>query len=177
MTKLLNESKVQIEFQAYDYSVAAEFHAASRQDQEEQKKKEEEHKLDDELGDYWKKGPVHDDSEEHSLSKAGRREDAICAGKKRSTKDRLGTKKSSFKHNRFTDKNDGNYQDSSSLEDMSIPQPGMPRTIPDLSSNVVNQLLETENMEREQGIENLQNVDVEFLGEELAARLCEPKTE
>ena len=111
------------------------------------------------------------------MSKAGRREDAICAGKKRSAKERLGTKKSSFKYNRFTDKNDGNYQDSSSLEDMSIPQPGMPRTIPDLSSSVVNQLLETENMEGEQGIENLQNVDVEFLGEELAARLCEPKTE
>ena len=86
--------------------------------------------------------------------------------------------KSSFRHkSRFTDKNDGNYHDANSLEDMSIPQPGMPRTIPDLSSEVVSQLLETELMEDEQGTEFSKNIDVEFLGEELAARLCEPKTE
>ena len=90
----------------------------------------------------------------------------------------MGTQKSSLsQRNKFTAKNNGDYQGASDLEDMSIPQPGMPRTIPDLSSEVVNQLLETENMEDEKGMESSHNANVEFLGEELAARLCEPKTE
>ena len=90
----------------------------------------------------------------------------------------MGTQKSSSgQKNRFAGKNNGDYQDASDLEDMSIPQPGMPRTIPDLSSEVVNQLLETENMEDGKGVVSSPNINVEFLGEELAARLCEPKTE
>ena len=91
-------------FQAYDFSVAAEFHASARQEKEEHRQKEIENKLDDELGDYWKQGPSYD-SEEDMESKADRKEDAICAGKKRSVKERLGTRKSSHKHrNKFEDK-------------------------------------------------------------------------
>ena len=104
----------------------------------------------------------------------------------------MGERKSGITTKKLSDKNNGHDQDGCTLEDMSIPQPGMPRTIPDLSSDVVQCLLtkgvlkqqcgdrepskEIEHMEEE--IDNtLQNADVEFLGEELAARLCEPKTE
>ena len=179
--------------QAYDYSVAAEFHAAAREDEEKHKKEEIEQKLNDELGKYWKKGPVEEEDEDDIETRADRKEDAICAGKKRSVKERLGTRKSNVTpKNKFTDKISKRDEDGCTLEDLSIPQPGMPRTIPDLPSQVIKSLLskemsindskeaihskEIERMEEEMG-NNSEDANVELLGEELAARLCEPKTE
>ena len=91
--------------------------------------------------------------------------------------------------------------EGASIEDLSIPQPGVPRTIPDLSSEFVESLLgkdisyrkseyepgsqvkiQTDDMDeensnsRQSGDIDSQN-NAEILGEELAARLCEPKTE
>jgi hypothetical protein len=172
--------------------VAAEFHAAARQDEEKHKKEEIEQSLNDELGKYWKKGPVEED-EDDMKTRADRKEDAICAGKKRSVKERLGARKSNLtSKNKFTDKISKGDEDGCTLEDLSIPQPGMPRTIPDLSSQLIKYLLskeisindckealsskEIECMEEETG-NSSEDTNVELLGEELAARLCEPKTE
>ena len=152
--------------------------------------------------DYWNKGPTKDESHDDMESEGRRKEEAICAGKKRSAKERLGTKKSNnLSRNKLMGGNRlGQDQDGSTLEDMSIPQPGMPRTIPDLSPEVIKMLLtkdetlksnddssntkgSSEYMDEEDSMDNnLRDSDSpsqreEFLGEELAARLCEPKTE
>ena len=130
-----------------------------------------------------------------------RKEDAICAGKKRSAKERLGTKNSNYlPRHKVGYGGDGQTQDSNALEDMSIPQPGVARTIPDLSPEVIKNLFpknasskdnelgrnlkgQVEHMDEESGIDailqdsNSPSRYAEVLGEELAARLCEPKTE
>ena len=173
--------------------MAAEFHAAARQDEEKHKKEELEQKLSDELGNYWKKGPVEEEDEDDVKTRADRKDDAICAGKKRSVKQRLGERKSNLTpKNKFTDRMSKRDELGCTLEDLSIPQPGMPRTIPDLSSQVIESLLgkdisaieckeamvskEIERMEEEIG-NSSDDANVELLGEELSARLCEPKTE
>ena len=190
--------------QAYDYSVAAEYHAAARQDEAKIKRVETEHKLDEDLGDYWKKGPQDEEEIDDAMETGVRRkEDAICAGKKRNIKERLGAKKSNNpqKHKGSHRNRDGQMQEGASIEDLSIPQPGVPRTIPDLSSDFVESLLgkdisyrkteydpgsqlksqmddmdEENSNSRQSGDLESQN-NAELLGEELAARLCEPKTE
>ncbi len=92
-------------------------------------------------------------------------------------------------------------QEGATIEELSIPQPGVPRPIPDLTSEFVESLLgkdisyrkseyesasqfqrQTDDMDEENS-ESRQSDDLqsqnnaEILGEELAARLCEPKTE
>ena len=129
-----------------------------------------------------------------------RKEDAICAGKKRSAKERLGTKKSNPPRYKLAYGGDGQTQDGNALEDMSIPQPGVPRTIPDLSPEVIKSILATDGPLKDNGegrnlkgrVECMEEENgnggslrdntspsrsAELLGEELAARLCEPKTE
>ena len=173
--------------------MAAEFHAAARQEEEKNKKEEIEQKLNDELGNYWKKGPLEEQDEDDMKNRADRKEDAILAGKKRSAKERLGTRKSNVDpKNKFTERSSLRDEDGCALEDLSIPQPGMPRTIPDLSTELVTSLLsketpktDTETTMSSKEIEHMDeeisngsdSANVELLGEELAARLCEPKTE
>ena len=161
-------------------------------EEEKNKKEAVENKLDEDLGDYWKKGPTEDSDEDLKI-REDRKEEAICAGKKRSAKERLGTRKSHTTGHKISDRTKMRQdQDGSALEDMSIPQPGMPRTIPDLSLELTKFLLAKhmsvkedelgvnsraiENMEEEND-DVLQDANDEYLGEELAARLCEPKTE
>ena len=98
--------------------------------------------MDSELQDYWN----------------SRRSNAIQAGKKRSIKDRLGPKRDS--------------PESDSWENMSIPPPGVPRTIPDLNQNVLESLKEV--MDDDSSLEDNKAT---LLGDELASKLSEPKTE
>ena len=53
--------------------MAAEFHAAARQDEEKHKKEELEQKLNDELGNYWNKGPVEEEDDDDVKTRADRK--------------------------------------------------------------------------------------------------------
>ena len=165
--------------QAYDYSVAAEYHAAVKQ----QDAKKEREQMEQNCG-----------SELSMDSDPNRKETAICAGKKRSIKERIGTRKSDHprknKDNGHRYGEDGYSQrEGETMDDMSIPQPGVPRTIPDLPPEIIDSILSkdipdpddgqpsptVDDMEEQSG--KTQSKSAELLGEELAARLCEPKTE
>lgn len=80
-----------------------------------------------------------------------RRSSALHAGKKRSVKDRLG-----YHTRRHKDRRSSKDQE---IDDMSIPQPGVPRTVPDIDETRL-----------------LTGTDAD-IGQDLAAKLCEPKTE
>ena len=141
--------------------------------------------LDQSLEEYWNNTSKDGSKEEENNFLGNRKEDAICAGKKRSVKERLGARKSH--------QNIGQDEEGPALDDMSIPQPGMPRTIPDLSTEFIKILQgkhknindtgeasfskEIDDMEDEDLEDGSEDTTVEYLGEELAARLCEPKTE
>jgi len=197
--------------ETYDYTIKAEQDKAL----EEAEKAKAKVDLDDDLEKYWnKEGAENDDAGDElaavnssganaadgmetecavaandSSSATSRQDhDAIRAGVKRSVKDRLGSRKH------------GGKKDSHHLEEfenLSIPQPGVPREIPDISRDFLQSLTRNETAaakksnekrkddeEDEEGCVSDDDVtdsddvdDVTVLGEELANRLCEPKTE
>ena len=79
--------------------------------------------LDSELSDYWN----------CKNNESSRRNEAIQAGRKRSVKDRLGSRMNS----RDSPDNAGD-----SFETMSTPPPGVPREIPELNQAVLDALQE-----------------------------------
>merc|ERR1712212_29477 len=135
--------------ETYDYlAVASESRTASAADNADSKK-ELQDELDAELNDYWTK-----------TNDSSRKSEAIQAGRKRSIKDRLGSRSNS--------KNSPSPgQDS--FETMSIPPPGVPREIPELNQTVLDSLHE----DMDEGEEDKSTL----LGDELAAKLSEPKTQ
>ncbi len=115
--------------------------------------------LDAELEGYWN-------------DKNDRRKDqAIQAGKKRSVHDRLGSRVNSQE------------SPTNDFETMSIPPPGMPREIPELSQTVLESLSEVMDQQSSTGHEDSSLSSAEndnkatILGDELASKLSEPKTE
>lgn len=112
-----------------------------RRETEKAQKESERNSLDEELQQYWKSGP---DAMDADGDRSGSSQ-SMVAGRKRTIKDRLGARRKG--------------RSPSDFEDMSIPQPGVPRTIPDLDPRV------------------LEDPANNSLGEELANKLCEPKAE
>ena len=99
--------------------------------------------LDDDLKDYW-----------------NRKNEAIQAGRKRSVKDRLGSRLTS------------SSPEVDNFETMSIPPPGVSREIPELNQAVLDSLQEVMEEDNEE-----EEDKATILGEELAAKLSEPKCE
>jgi phosphorylated adapter RNA export protein len=106
--------------------------------------------LDSQLTNYWTEDKVED----------RRRSEAIRAGKKRSVKDRLGPV--------------GDRSSPDDLDDMSIPPPGVPRMIPDLNQTVLDSL---QNEMQDDSSDETEDNKITVLGDELASKLSEPKTE
>jgi len=136
--------------ETYDYSLTySESRTTSASDNVDSKK-EVTDELDAELSDYWNK----------NNGESSRKNEAIQAGRKRSVKDRLGSRMNS----RDSPDNAGD-----SFETMSIPPPGVPREIPELNQAVLDSLQEV----MDEGEEDKSTL----LGDELAAKLSEPKTQ
>ena len=139
--------------ETYDYTLAAEQAKAAESAEAKDQKKN----LDNDLKQYWDMETENPDED--------RRQDAIRAGKKRSVKDRIGKRKEEDHH----------------FDNLSIPQPGVSREIPDLSSEFLESLKVTavDDGEEEDGCVSDDDPSESrlLLGEELANRLCEPKTE
>ena len=138
--------------ESYDYFLAMESSAPSSSSHNKPKKEQynasemaERDELNTELDEYWN---------------SSRKTEAIQAGKKRSVKDRLGQK------NRESPEGDNSW------ENMSIPPPGVPRTIPDINQSVLESLKEV--MDDDSSLEDNKST---LLGDELASKLSEPKTE
>merc|ERR1712156_104328 len=135
--------------ETYHYpSVASESRTASAADNADSKK-ELQDELDAELNDYWTK-----------TNDSSRKSEAIQAGRKRSVKDRLGSRSNS---------RNSPSPGQDSFETMSIPPPGVPREIPELNQAVLDSLHE----DMDEGEEDKNTL----LGDELAAKLSEPKTQ
>ncbi|TRY67014.1 hypothetical protein TCAL_16953 [Tigriopus californicus] len=152
--------------ETYDYVMAQKI---SMMLHEREGRQKEQAQLDEELQDYWDNPQkfktsndcAHSRDEDHELhpgannmdadNRDSRRNGAIRAGKKRSVKERLRAHPS---HHRPRGSCETEVD-----EDLSIPQPGVPRTIADLSDDV----LESENVAQ--------------LGQEISHKLSEPKTE
>jgi len=170
--------------ETYDYSLAAEVKAKEEAIATEGEKRD----LDRDLDDYFQKSPPPPprpsaDNDDEMGETAERRQDAIAAGVKRSVKDRLGTRR----HHEGAHRPDFDHS-------MSIPPPGMAREIPDLTPEFLQCLRDPENNRRpskdskddhevEEEEEGCLSDDEEspkshaMLGEELAAKLQEPKTD
>ena len=136
--------------ESYDYFLAMESSASSshnkpKKEQFNASEMAERDELNTELDEYWKNS---------------RKTQAIQAGKKRSVKDRLGQR------NRESPEGDNSW------ENMSIPPPGVPRTIPDINQSVLESLKEV--MDDDSSLEDNKST---LLGDELASKLSEPKTE
>ena len=138
--------------ESYDYFLAMESSASSsshnkpKKEQYNASEMAERDELNTELDEYW--------------NNSSRKTQAIQAGKKRSVKDRLGQK------NRESPEGDNSW------ENMSIPPPGVPRTIPDINQSVLESLKEV--MDDDSSLEDNKST---LLGDELASKLSEPKTE
>merc|ERR1712004_773938 len=115
--------------------------------------------LNADLDAYWNN--KREDKEEDDRK---RRTEAIQAGKKRSVKERLGARQ---KHN------DSGDNSNDAFETMSIPPPGVPRQIAELNPNVLESI---QNVMDEDSSAEAEN-KAEILGDELAAKLSEPKME
>lgn len=145
--------------EAYDYLLAAEAKDKAAAEAECGIKSG----LDSDLDTYWNSSSSRTSAADADLQEMedGRRGQAIRAGKKRSVKDRLGSRKPKEEAGKRS-------PDAESWENMSIPQPGVSRNISDLNPAVL------EECEAEMDDEgHLASI----LGDELAAKLCEPKTE
>ncbi len=140
--------------ETYDYVAAAEAKERERSEANNVARNE----LDNELEGYWKR-TIDDDDDDQEDS---RRSEAITAGRKRSVKERLGQVKTSGR---------SSSPDEDSWDTMSIPPPGMPRNISDLNPIVV------ESLEQEMDDEEGEEDKAARLGDELAAKLSEPKTD
>lgn len=154
--------------ETYDYVMAQKIAMSLRERDGHQRERAH---LDEELQDYWDNPQKFKSADDHNHSRDddhdelhhpgangmdadtrdSRRNGAIRAGKKRSVKERLGAHPS---HHRPRGSCEREVD-----EDLSIPQPGVPRTIADLS----NEVLESENVAQ--------------LGQEISHKLSEPKTE
>ena len=115
--------------------------------------------LNADLDSYWNN--KREDKEDDDRK---RRTEAIQAGKKRSVKERLGARQ---KHN------DSGDNSNDAFETMSIPPPGVPRQIAELNPNVLESI---QNVMDEDSSAEAEN-KAEILGDELAAKLSEPKSE
>ena len=120
--------------------------------------------LDADLDAYWS---TKNDVKEESTEGNSRRTDAIQAGKKRSVKERLGTRKSKTRNN------DSGENSNDAFETMSIPPPGVPRQIAELNPLILESI---QNVMDEDSSAEAEN-KAEILGDELAAKLSEPKME
>jgi len=158
--------------ETYDYLLAQEHAATERADAETMRAREREEELDRELHTYWCKGdresgPKEPAADEDNMDTGtdDRRADALAAGKKRSVKDRVGVRKGGgggdghgmHRHHGVV---------TGDFDDLSIAQPGVPRSIPDIDLTV---------------IEDAVNADgaaaSALLGKEIAIKLSEPKSD
>lgn len=161
--------------ETYDFTLAAEVKAKEEAIATAGEKKD----LDRDLDDYFEKTPAAAGNNDDEMSE-DRRQDAIAAGVKRSVKDRLGSRRHPESHRPDFD------------HGMSIPPPGVPREIPELTPEFLESLKDPENnttskrdkdADPEADEEGCVSDDEEspkshsMLGEELAAKLQEPKTD
>ena len=150
--------------ETYDYFAATNEKRASSQRNSTESMEQKDSatvELNAELDAYWNN--KREDKEDDDRK---RRTEAIQAGKKRSVKERLGVRKHK--------NNDSGDNSNDAFETMSIPPPGIPRQIAELNPNVLESIQNV--MENEDSSAEAEN-KAEILGDELAAKLSEPKME
>ncbi len=110
--------------ETYDYVRAQELEAERRAHRDREERDREEKGLDEDLKQYWTSKNDNDEMETDE-----RRSEAIQAGRKRSVRDRLGSRQRGGHRSQHR-------MDSRELDEMSIPPPGKPRSIPDVEQEV-----------------------------------------